>query len=352
VTVDGTGVHSVSLHPPPPPADPGGGPRPPHATVAGLLVRHWLAPVPLVVLTVLAVVGIEASQPTTYGASATLLLARPEADPARFPDTESTLRAVEHRLDGPTMRNELGLDTSDLQAVVVDENSLEVLVRGPTPSDARQRLRDVAAWVEQDLAATQSAAGYAPADRTRVRVVAPDPVPVVDLAGDFEAAATIYLEHASLMGENPNPYDASVGTLQLLQVGAMSDHGKQRIAREAGEDVEVHLWVEPRERAPVIHVVARAPAADDALRGVRAGQRLLEDQLEQRQDRAQVPQAARVWVDPLSHPYEADRLSPWLGMSSLVVLATGGALAIGTAALAEWLDRRRRARAEGVIARL
>ena len=322
-----------------PPA-PGTGPRPRQATVAGIVRRHWLATVPMLLLTILVVGLLESGRPVVYDASSSLLLASPEVDPGRFPDSESTLRTLAERLGGSSMDDELGWDSDDLQAVTVDERTLELIVRGPSTSETRERLADVSEWIGEILTSMQAAAGYAPADRIRMRVIAPDPVPVVDVAGVFEASALIRLEDAG--PADANPYGSSASTLRLLQVTASSDRGQQRLRASVGDDAEVQVHVDPRDPAPVIHVTAYGLLPESTLNAVLAGQRFLEEEIEARQDRAEVPQSARVWLDPLSRPVEANRLTPLVATSSLLALAAGSVLAVGVAAAVDWRVRRRR----------
>jgi hypothetical protein len=305
------------------------------ATVLAILRRQWKISVPVLVVTVLAVVALEAVREPEYQAPGSLLLAAPEVDPSFASNRAANLRRTLDRLERPSTQAEIGLEDEALETSLLDATGADIAVRARESREAQQLLQRTLSWIDEDVWARQAEANID--DAERVRVLTREHPPTRESDGGATAAATVWFEDPSSIAYNP--YDASVSTLRLLEIAATSHRGEQELRERLGEGVEVGVTVNLRDLAPMISVTTFGHDPDRTLAGFGEVEAFLKEELEARQARAQVPASLRLWLDPVSQPLEAHRDGRLLGPWSMATILLGIVLSTTLAALADWRAR-------------
>lgn len=304
--------------------------------------RRWYVSVPLIVLGGAAALYVQLTTPPVYEAAGQVLVADPSLDPSGLPTTIVDIDELLRTLDEESVRAELATGDSTYQLELEDPTSLSLVVRSTNDDDAVATLEAVAERFRQDVDTAQSDAGIPRQERLQAR--GGDRWVIGEVSDSIVEAVTTLSLFDPTAGI-ANPFGASNSTVRLLVVSVQSDAAKRRIADLTGPDIEYRLAQSASDAAPILSITTTGPEQDAVLDAFDQVQRVVDEELQRRQERAEIASWRRTRLETIARPEEVTDISPPLDRAAAAVFALGGLLAVaGAIAVDSALTQRRLAR--------
>lgn len=307
-------------------------------TVVQIVLRRWLVWVPVLIATIVVAVAVDRTIPPAYEAQGSVLLARPELDPSRFPQAATYLAGSLERIDA----GRLGGSSSELTVNPIDRSVVEFVAVANTESTAVSAVGRAVTWLREDIESAQTEATVPESERLIVRENAAG-IGVTDLA-DGRLSASLVVELIDPTAGASNPFNASEATGRVIEVAVESDAGQLRFEELAGPGIGYRISQATRDAAPIMTITTTGADAQAVLAAFDQVRGLLDEELDRRQARAQVPLRQRVTVEVLAEPQRIEDVSPPLSRAVAGVVALGGLLALGLSLLVDGIAQRRATR--------
>ena len=303
-----------------------------------ILLRRWYVVVAMLAVTVVGAWLVNEQVPPTYEASGYVVLEEPGFDPGNLPralvDMEALAAAVS---DTPPS----GVSPSDFSVTADDDESWDILAAGSSETAAAR----TAAAVADELAGLVEAAQTDIDADERVSAVLQTPSIVAEQQSDgsFVAQARVSLRNPA--DDRPNPFGANGATKRLLQVHATGNSGTALFQERVGPGIEFDVTQSDRDAAPLLEITTAGSVPDEVIDAFYVVRDILAEELDERQERAQVLPTQRITVEVFDPPLEAEDVSPPLERAVAAVVLVGGLL---TLAMVFVVDAWSRRRVEGV----
>lgn len=317
-------------------------------SIASAFGRFWPLVLPVLFITGLAAFILDARVPETFTATGTVMVARPEVDPSRAASSSVDLGAAirdASTMDARTAVLERG-GRDDYRIVQVSANRAQVLATG---DGAIPGVRAVLRALSDGVASQQLAASIAVDERIQPRLFVQVPeddleaLAAVDapIDGDPpEVVGTLVLEDPLAGAENPLGGPALATRLVLLSIN--SDAGTQSLEGSLPEGVAFQVNAFDRRAREILTVSTTGPDQEETLASFSIVTEAVADELERRQEQAEVPSEARLLVDLIAAPLQAQENEPALIRAATIVLVLGLLVAVALPTmLSEFLFRGR-----------
>jgi hypothetical protein len=309
-------------------------------TLAWVVLRRWYITVPVLVGTALIAAYLQTQVPPQYEARGAVLLESPEANPADLPISLIELDALAAIVAAEASSGA----ADDVEVQTTSATSADILVTAPTARQAQSAMSGIVSQLTEAIVAVQDGADVPEADR--VRLTAPPGLAPTDMLDDesFQAAVSVTVFDPAAQVNNPYPPGGT--TAQLLEIAVTSDAGRARVAELTGTGVGFSLSTSSREGSIIdITTLGSDPnAVREAFEPVRA---VMAEELQVRQDRAEVPRSRHIGVEVLAAPQSAVDVSPPIDRAVAATVALGGLLAIALAISFDGVASRRRRPSSG-----
>ena len=299
-----------------------------------VVLRHWPVAVGILLIAGAGAFALHHQTPREYEASGILQLVPPELEsmrsPERLVDLPGRVAALREEYgntggNGPTV--EIRLIDAITAQVAISERSREV----------ESQARDIVQQLAGEIQEVQEQAAIPPEERLVARTGVLPPEETVDGDEPFEqrTLARLILDTPGL--DQTNPYRPDDDTSRLLEIAVESDAGRELI--EARTDSEGFAFdVSPGGAPGIIEVGTHAADPQGVFDGFEVVTDALREELEARQDRADVPTTRRLLLEVVAAPEVARDVTGPVSRAVAGVVALG---LIGAAAGAVLMDRRR-----------
>lgn len=299
-----------------------------------VVLRRWKVVVPIGLLTLGAAFYVHSTTPPEYEATGYLQWEIPEYDRANDP--------VSANIDPVALSQDIEV-SGDASFTVspLDGQYLTIRAADDTAPDAEAAVNEVIDALGTRIESIQEDGGETEQNRIDLRMASP--AVTVATQDDASAIATAQMFLYSPAANVANPYRPDASTGRLLEVAATGDAGQRRFAELAGTGVAFTVAQESRDAAALLQVVTMGPDPDKVVGAFYDVVTLLNEDLDERQARAEVPDPRRITLTVLDAPLGATDVSPPVARAVIGVVVLGGLLAIGIAIGVETLATRRRA---------
>lgn len=318
-----------------------------------VILRRWYVVLPVVAAAVGVAAWMQLDTAREYQSMGTLILSPPEHDPARSPSVAAAVASAVQDL-----RSSAGVDaiveaggSDDFSVTRLEGLQVQVTVPDQGAEDTVELVME---RIAQSVLDRQLDADI-PEDeqiRWRTAVGTGSEAPPDDLEPDEDdptSASTVGL----LTIEDPtagrsNPFSANDTTARLLQYAIQSDAGRLEVFQRVAHPEFRSFSVAPQSGPGILSVSTTAGdpmVAHSAFDHVAAA---LEEELSNRQDRAEVPTNQRLVLEVLAAPAGAVDVTAPVNRGAAAIVALGGLLAVALAILVENVAYRRRLR-RGVL---
>jgi hypothetical protein len=269
-------------------------------TIVQAVFRRWYVSVPLVIVGAIAAFYVQSATPPAYQAEGQLLLADPSLDPSGLPTSVVQLDDILSAIIDPSVRDQLKAEDAEYSVEAEDESTMMVTVNASSESGAESTALAVNRWIRDHVEAEQEAADFPDSERLQVRggervVMTTDPQARTVQA---VSAITLFDPTAGFV----NPYVASLTTVRLLIVAVESDAGRAAVLERTGPGVGFLLTQSPRDAAPIMGVTTTGSDQASVLTAFEAVREVIDDELQSRQERAEIPMTRRTRVEALAVP--------------------------------------------------
>ncbi len=166
--------------------------------------------------------------------------------------------------------------------------------------------------------------------------------------GSWSASVTAFLNNP--VDGSTNPYQPNAATGRLLEVATSGDAGRVEMAERVGDDVAYSITQTARDAAPLLRIVTIGTDPEQVIQAFYEVHDLMSEELDRRQDDADVSPEERLSVEIVDAPVGVFDLSPPVDRAAFGVVLLGGALAFGLALVAESISNRRRMRTKRMLA--
>lgn len=324
-------------------------------SVLKLMVRRWYIAGPVIVATLIVAFVMQSNVPREYEARGTLLLSSPEFDPSRAPQVAVELADAVARLRGPEGLAEVEAGGGMEEYTIRQRDDLNAEVRVPGDSTAAATTaRILMEQMGQAVVDRQARAGIPEEERVQpqtqvsVREIEQDPDAGDDARVDFPQADRVTIGSLNLVDParaRGNPFPAGDATSRVLQLAVHSDAGRllvrERVAREELLDFEVV----PQGGPGIIEIRLTTSDPQVALSAFDVVHEVLQDELDRRQARADVPVSRRLVLEVLGAPQAPVDVTGPVDRATAAIVGLGGLLAVGLVLLVEnltpaWRQRR------------
>jgi hypothetical protein len=298
-------------------------------TIIQAVLRRWYVSVPLLVLATAVALYVQFAAPSAYQADGQLLLADPGLDPSGLPAAAVDVDEILVRLDAPAIREELEAGDATYQVEAEDQSTVAVTVGASSTGAAEDTARAVHAWLTEHVADVQSDAEFPEDERIQVRGGERITLTTDEQSGDVQAtsAITLFDPTAGVV----NPFAASNTTVRLLIVAIESDTGRTAVLEQTGPDISFVLTQEQRDAAPILGVSTTGADPRAVLSAFDAVSQAVDEELQRRQDRAEIPSSRRTRVEALAQPQRVVDVSPPVQRTAGALFGLGAFLAVAAA---------------------
>ena len=297
-------------------------------TILRAVLRRWYVVVPVGLLALGAAVYVQATIPPQYEARGSVLLESPEFDTSRLPSSVVNANALLDRIETGDTLAELGSGGASLLPLAIERNAVELQAVAAEPADAISSVETGLEWLRDEAAQLQEDAGIPEEDRLRASILTPDLEAEVRADGRFVASGRVVFRDPA--AATSNPYSASSSTVGLLTEILRSEAGRLRVAERTSGGAGFQLS-SSREADAVINVTTTGSEPEAVIAAYHAVAEELAVELDQRQERADVPATRRITVVELSIPHSVVDVSPPLNRSVAAIVGLGGILALSMA---------------------
>jgi hypothetical protein len=311
-------------------------------TIVQAVFRRWYISFPLVAVAAVAAFYIQSNTPPAYQAEGQLLLADPSLDPSGLPASVVDVDEILRLLDEPSVREDLESGDAVYQVEAEDQSTFVVTVSAPGEQTARSTALAIRDWVTDHVESQQAEAGFPDPERLQVRGGERVSVTTDTQTGTGQAGSVITLFDPT--AGFVNPYVASIMTVRLLIVAVESDAGRGEVLQRTGTGVGFLLTQSPRDAAPIMGVTTTGSDPSAVLSAFDAVRQVVDVELQQRQDRAEIPLTRRTRVEALATPQRVTDVSPPVERAAAAIFGLGGLLAVAAAIAVDGIQTRRRSR--------
>lgn len=308
-------------------------------TLIQVVLRRWYVTIPVMLATLGVAWWVQTNTPPTYEASGAMLLAGPELEPSRMPFVVADVVGHVARLDDLEVQGELAIGGATFAVIPASPTILTIRAVGDTGEAAVETVGNVVEWLRTEVSASQAGSTIPPDERLEVRTSDPVVVPERQDDGSFQAEGTVLVVDPTAGLENP--YRPSAATGRVLEVSVESDSALERISSMTAEDIKYDVGQSNRDAAPILNVTVLGRDPGAVLAAFDVVHRTIDEDLEQRQSRAEVPVSRRVTTELIAAPEIVEDVSPPLERSAAALAAAGMLLAVGLAVLVESVSARR-----------
>ena len=316
--------------------------------IVDALVRRWWVALPIVLMTVGAVIWIASGSTAEYQARARLLLASPAivGVDTESPDQENERAildpvVVREIAEGDATRAQIGVLGNDVDYSITDVGN--GIFRIETVSSDEDSVLEVAPAVIEAVEGVVAELDAADADRTaevqilseprfvRQRTVETDEGVETEYFARGSMALVISGTGASGVTGDPNPYSASVGTLRVLEELSSTEAVLAAVREEVGDSAAAfELQFDTRDAAPLVHVVATATTPETTMATLDSVLMFLDEDLQERQALTGANESTFVRLQRLSVPDEAEVPEGSLRrpIATIIVLGLVGAVSL------------------------
>jgi hypothetical protein len=309
-------------------------------TVVQAVLRRWYVSLPLVAVAAIAALYVQSNTPPAYQADGQLLFADPSLDPSQLPTSVVNVDDLLRSLEEPSVREDLERGDAIYQVEAEDQSTVLVTVNASGEEAARSTALAVRTWVADRVESQQQEAGFPDQERLQVRGGETISVETDPQSGTVQAgsAMTLFDPTAGFV----NPYVASITTVRLLLVAVESDAGREAVLERTGPGIGFVLTQSPRDAAPVMGVTTTGSDPEAVIEAFDAVQQVVDEELQQRQDRAEIPITRRTRVEALATPQRVTDVSPPVERAAAAIFGLGGLLAVAAAIAVDGVQTRRR----------
>lgn len=309
-------------------------------TIVQAVFRRWYISLPLVAVGAIVAFYVQSSTPPAYQAEGQLLLADPALDPSGLPTSVVDVDEILRRLDEPSLRDDLESGDAVYQVEAEDQATFSVAIDAPEEDAARATAQAIRDWIADHVEAQQEEAGFPDSERVQVRGGERISL-TTDVQTDTVQAGTVITLFDPTAGL-VNPYGASIMTVRLLIVAVESDAGQAAVLERTGKGTGFLLTQSPRDAAPIMGVTTTGSDPTAVLAAFDAVRQVVDDELQQRQDRAEIPHTRRTRVEALATPQQVTDVSPPVERAAGAIFGLGGLLAVTAALITDSVLTRRR----------
>jgi hypothetical protein len=303
------------------------------------VLRRWYVALPIVVLAAAAAIYLQTSTPPTYEAVGQALLADPALDPSGLPTSIVDLDDILLELEDPALREELQTGDATYQLEADDRASATIIVRAGSEAAAEATAQAVGAWLRERVQDVQSDAEVPAAERLQVRGSERIITSLDEDTGSVEAIASVTLFDPT--AGIANPFVASATTVRLLVVAVQSDEGRQTVLARTGPGVGFVLSQSTNDAAPILTITTTGADQDAVLASFDVVREVVDEELQRRQDRAEIPTSRRTRIETLAQPQTARDVSPPLNRAAAALFGLGALLAAAAAIATDSVVARR-----------
>jgi hypothetical protein len=308
-------------------------------TVVQAVLRRWYVSVPIFAVAAVAAVLVQLSTPPQFQASGQVLLADPELDPSTLPIAVVDLDEMLRQLDEPELREELASGDASYQVSAETRSSLAVTVVADDENSARSTALAIDDWLGRYVDDLQADSDLPETEQLQVR--GGDRIRIAsDDAGDVEVSSTIELFDPTTAAGNP--FAASMATARLLIVAVQSDAGRAAVRERTGPGVSFVLAQTPGDPAPIVDITTTGSDPETVLDAFETVRRTVDEELADRQDRAEIPSVRHTRVETLAQPRAVTDISPPVQRTTAAILGLGFLLAVSAAVTLDSISTRRR----------
>jgi hypothetical protein len=304
-------------------------------TIIATVFRRWYVTVPILALTLVVAYRVQESVPPEFEVGGSVLLEEPRFDPSRLPATTANADVLVQRLINADA--DVTVEGAELEAQSTDASTIELTATATAAQTAEATVENALEWLRADADGLQEAEGIPVADRVRGLVLTPT-ITAEPTDDTFVASGTLFLQDPA--ADVTNPYRADSQTGRLLREVITSDQARAAIAGRTGSGVQYTVGV-PREAEAILNIGLSGPDPEALLDGFNVVREALNEELDARQARADVPEPRRILVVPLATPQSWTDVSPPLSRAVAAIVGAGGLLALGLAiGMESFLSRR------------
>jgi hypothetical protein len=309
-------------------------------TIIQAVFRRWYVTLPIVLVGVASALYLNTTIPPQYESRGQVLLANPELNPAGLPSTLVDVDEAVGRLGIDELSNQLAVGDATLRATASDDATIGVTATAANAQDAEASVRAVVDWYVSEVTSVQQAAGVPEDEQLQPRLLAEEIVAQQREDDSFEASAAITLRDPT--AGISNPFGASNTTARILLVAMQSDAGRLEVNARTADGVSFEVSQSSRDAAPILAVTTYGPVPDQVIAAFDDVVAVLEQELDARQDRAEVPTTRRTSIEVLAAPQTVTDTSPPIERSVAAVVGLAGLIAIATGIALESVAARRR----------
>ena len=308
-------------------------------TIIQTVLRRWYVTLPVLLATFGLAFYVQTNIPSEYEARGSVLLEEPRFDPSRLPASFVNAGAIIDRFEESDAATTLAAGDVQVGAQARDSTTLEVTALGSDSNDVESSTMAAMDWISTEVAALQQEENVAEEERLRVSVLTPVVTAEPQPGGSFEAVGVVILRDPA--SGTDNPYSAGGGTTSLLQAVATSDTGRARVNRATASGVGFDLSVS-RDNSAIISITTTGPNPAGVINAFDVVREVLAEELDSRQERADVPGSRRILITDLARPEVVRDVSPPLSRAVAAIVGAGGLTALGLAIAVESIVSRRR----------
>ena len=308
-------------------------------TIIQTVLRRWYVTLPVLLATFGLAFYVQTTIPPEYEAQGSVLLEEPRFDPSRLPTSFVNAGAIIDRYEESEAATTLPVGDVQVVPQARDSSTLEIIAIGSDPNDVESSTMAAMDWVSADVAALQQEENVAEEERLRVSVSTPVVTAEPQPGGSYQAVGVVILRDPASGTENP--YNAGGGTTSLLREVVTSDTGQARVARATASGVSFDLSVS-RDNPAIISITTTGPDPAGARNAFGVVRDALAEELNARQERADVPGSRRIVITDLARPEIVRDVSPPLSRAVAAIVGAGGLLALGLAIGIESFTNRRK----------
>ncbi len=308
-------------------------------TIIQAVLRRWYVAAPILLAFAAGAYYVNSTIPPQFEARGQVLLADPELDPSNLPRQSVSLTELVDELQSSEVLDAQLVGGATLDATA-RRNGITLEVEGETREAVQETVANARSWLATGLEEQQERANIEPLERLRLSDAGVDAV-----AEDEEGLRqTTTLELEDPAAAAPNPYGASNQTGRLLIVATSSDAGRMRVAERTGPDVSFEVSQDSRDAAPILSITTFGPAPQQVIEAYDDVTAVLEEELEARESRAEVPPSRQTSIERIAVPQQVADVSPPLDRSVAAIVGVGGLLALAAALALDSMISHRRAR--------
>jgi hypothetical protein len=304
-----------------------------------VMVRRWYVSLPVLLVTFVAAVYLQASSEPRYEARGSVLLTEPQLDPSGLPASVVTTSHLIDRVEAGEAATAIGEAGGDF-VIRGGDDGFEVVAIAASAEEAQSAARSIQDQLVAAVEDLQVEAEIPQDERLRVSAVSPVAATEQQTNGAFQATGTVFIEDPT--ADAMNPFAANNLTGRVLEVAVMSDAGRALVAERTSPGVSFRVTQNLPDAAPILEIATYGSVPDEVLAAFDQVATVVDEELDRRQARAEVPSTRRVRVEALAVPRSVVDVSPPVSRAVATIVALGLLLTPMLVVAVENLAARRR----------